>query len=160
MDAFVASHADPTTVGIPWNQSSRRSQSLGTVSAYAGPMLTTGSTLAASSCTSNRGNAALGLVILALLIGSIVLFAVLNAQARGKLAVANSELAYLRPEVARLRTMWGSAGPGPSTWPTGSGWFLDPAQRHEYRKWTGDAWSDDVSDGGALSKDPITDWRS
>lgn len=126
--------------------------------AYDDLMLTTGQTIAATSCTTNRGNAALGFVIIAVFIGGIVLFAVLNAQARGRLAVANAELAFLRPEVARLRTTWGAAGSGPSTWPTGVGWYPDPTQRHQYRQWTGDAWGDDVSDGGALSKDPLTGW--
>ena len=112
--------------------------------------------MAATTCTTNRGNAALGFVIIVLFIGAIVLFAVRNAQARGKLAVANAELAFLRAEVARLRGTWGAAGSGPSTWPTGAGWYPDPLQRHEYRQWTGDAWSDDVSDGGTMSRDPMT----
>ena len=88
----------------------------------------------------------------------IVLFAVLNAQARGKLAVANTELAFLRPEVARLRSTLGAAASGPSTWPTGAGWYPDPMQRHEYRQWTGTGWSDDVSDGGVVARDPISGW--
>jgi len=119
-------------------------------------MLTTGSTFAVTTCTTNRGNAALGFVIIAFFIGGIVTFAILNAQARRKLAVANAELAFLRPEVARLRGSWGGAGSGPSTWPTGAGWYPDPTARHEFRQWTGDTWSSNVSDGGITSSDPMT----
>ena len=35
------------------------------------------------------------------------------------------------------------------------GWHPDPTGRHEYRYWEGGAWTDDVSDGGATSVDPI-----
>jgi|tagenome__1003787_1003787.scaffolds.fasta_scaffold20928395_6 hypothetical protein len=40
------------------------------------------------------------------------------------------------------------AGPGPS-------WQGDPTGRHEYRWWTGNAWADQVSDGGTTGSDPI-----
>lgn len=35
------------------------------------------------------------------------------------------------------------------------GWLPDPTGRHEYRYWDGARWSDDVSDGGNTSVDPI-----
>ena len=35
------------------------------------------------------------------------------------------------------------------------GWNPDPTGRHEYRYWDGGRWTDDVSDGGATSVDPI-----
>jgi hypothetical protein len=123
-------------------------------------MMPTAATLAVTSCTTNRGNAALGLVIIALFVGAIVLFAVLHAQARSRLAIAHSELALLRPEVARLRGMSGAGGSSPATWPTGPGWYADPMQRHQYRMWSGYSWSDDVADGGNVSRDPMTGGRT
>jgi len=119
-------------------------------------MRTTGSTLAVTTCTTTHGNTAVGLVVIALFIGAVVLFAVLNAQARGKLAAANAELAYLRPEVAWLRSSGGAGGPGASTWPTGAGWYPDPLRRHDHRHWSGTGWTDDVSDGGVRSRDPLS----
>jgi Protein of unknown function (DUF2510) len=35
------------------------------------------------------------------------------------------------------------------------GWQPDPSGRHEYRYWDGSAWTDDVSDAGATSLDPL-----
>jgi hypothetical protein len=35
------------------------------------------------------------------------------------------------------------------------GWQPDPTGRHEYRYWDGTNWSDDVSDGGVTSNDPV-----
>jgi hypothetical protein len=35
------------------------------------------------------------------------------------------------------------------------GWNPDPAGRHEYRYWDGSAWTDDVSDNGVTSTDPL-----
>ena len=35
------------------------------------------------------------------------------------------------------------------------GWNPDPTGRHEYRYWDGGRWTDDVSDGGATSVDPV-----
>jgi hypothetical protein len=35
------------------------------------------------------------------------------------------------------------------------GWQPDPTGRHEYRYWDGSRWSDDVSDGGVASTDPV-----
>lgn len=35
------------------------------------------------------------------------------------------------------------------------GWQPDPSGRHEYRYWDGTAWTDDVSDAGATSVDPL-----
>jgi hypothetical protein len=34
------------------------------------------------------------------------------------------------------------------------GWWPDPTQRHEYRYWDGQAWSDVVADGGVESREP------
>lgn len=34
-------------------------------------------------------------------------------------------------------------------------WYTDPTQRHELRYWNGSAWTDDVSDGGVQSTDPL-----
>lgn len=35
------------------------------------------------------------------------------------------------------------------------GWQQDPTTRHEYRYWDGFQWTDDVSDGGVTSVDPV-----
>jgi hypothetical protein len=35
------------------------------------------------------------------------------------------------------------------------GWQPDPTGRHDYRYWDGSRWTDDVSDAGATSKDPV-----
>lgn len=36
-----------------------------------------------------------------------------------------------------------------------SGWQRDPTARHEYRYWDGSRWTDDVSDRGVTSTDPM-----
>ena len=36
-----------------------------------------------------------------------------------------------------------------------SGWHRDPTARHEYRYWDGARWTDDVSDRGVTSTDPM-----
>jgi hypothetical protein len=36
-----------------------------------------------------------------------------------------------------------------------AGWHPDPAGRHEMRYWTGTGWTDDVSDAGVSTKDPM-----
>ena len=36
-----------------------------------------------------------------------------------------------------------------------AGWNPDPTGRHEYRYWDGDRWTDDVSDTGVTSVDPV-----
>jgi hypothetical protein len=36
------------------------------------------------------------------------------------------------------------------------GWQPDPTGRHEYRYWDGTQWSDDVSDGGVATTDPVS----
>ncbi|MEY2589979.1 MAG: hypothetical protein QOJ67_1963 [Acidimicrobiaceae bacterium] len=36
-----------------------------------------------------------------------------------------------------------------------AGWQQDPSGRHEYRYWDGSAWTDNVSDSGATSVDPL-----
>ena len=35
------------------------------------------------------------------------------------------------------------------------GWHPDPQGRHEHRFWDGTAWTDQVSDGGVVSTDPV-----
>ena len=35
------------------------------------------------------------------------------------------------------------------------GWNPDPSGRHEYRYWDGSNWTDDVSDNGVTSTDPL-----
>ena len=35
------------------------------------------------------------------------------------------------------------------------GWLPDPSGRHEYRYWDGTTWTDDVSDNGVTSTDPL-----
>lgn len=36
-----------------------------------------------------------------------------------------------------------------------AGWHPDPRGRHEHRYWDGTQWTDDVADGGVVSKDPV-----
>ena len=42
---------------------------------------------------------------------------------------------------------------GPPSWPPG--WHPDPAGRHQYRLWDGTRWTEQVSDGGVASWDPM-----
>jgi hypothetical protein len=39
--------------------------------------------------------------------------------------------------------------------PQAAGWQPDPSGRHDYRYWDGAAWTDDVSDNGQTSVDPL-----
>jgi hypothetical protein len=78
---------------------------------------------------------------------------VLNAQARGKLARANAELAFLRPEYARLLGVAPGGGFWPSTTGMSPGWHPDPTGRRQYRLWDGYVWGDEVADDGIASTD-------
>ena len=108
-------------------------------------------------------------IILLGIVGAIVFLVVTNVQARRKLAVANAELSYLRPENARLQQWLGTMGGGLGGAPVapqlergGYGmetaiaaqWYADPSGRHELRYWDGTAWTDHVSDQGVTSTDP------
>jgi hypothetical protein len=99
------------------------------------------------------------------IVGAVVALAIVNSRGRGRLAAANSELAYLRPENFRLQ-QWiaglsGSPIPAAPTSgpPTDSSippqWHVDPARRHELRFWDGTKWSDQVSDHGVTATDPL-----
>jgi Protein of unknown function (DUF2510) len=126
--------------------------------------------LAAATCTKeSTAGAIFGAALLVAVVGAIVFFAVANAQARRKLAVATVELSYLRPENARLHHWLGGGSSGfggapvaPLEEHSGYGfeaavppqWYSDPSGRHELRYWNGTAWTDDVSDHGASSTDP------
>ncbi len=119
---------------------------------------------AAESCqkTSTAG-AVVGFVIILAFIGGLIALAVANARARGRLATANAELSYLRPEVARLQ-QWLSGGPVTASGSPEGGrdthrpappqWHPDPSGRHQYRLWDGTSWTDQVSDGGVVATDP------
>jgi hypothetical protein len=129
--------------------------------------------LATTTCTKeSTAGSIIGIVILLAVVGAIVFFAVANAQARKKLAMATGELNYLRPENARLQQwlsgMSGGFGGSPVAAPVaaleehggyGVGttvapqWYSDPSGRHELRYWNGEAWTDDVSDHGVTSTD-------
>ena len=37
-----------------------------------------------------------------------------------------------------------------------AGWHADPMSRHEHRYWNGNEWTDQVSDSGQVSSDPIS----
>src|SRR5580704_9335598 len=101
--------------------------------------------LVSADCSTkdSGGNAAVGLVILLVIVGPIVALAIANSRARRNLAMANAELNFLRPECARLR-QWrdttaataGNADPS-SGYGTGSPmpaqWYPDPSRRHELR---------------------------
>jgi len=44
---------------------------------------------------------------------------------------------------------------GSGTTGASGGWHADPTGRHQHRFWNGAAWTDDVSDNGVPSKDPL-----
>ncbi len=53
---------------------------------------------------------------------------------------------------------YGTTGPygtGPATGAPPPGWYADPAGHHEHRYWSGDAWTEHVSDRGVVSTDPL-----
>jgi hypothetical protein len=126
--------------------------------------------LAATTCTKeSTAGAIFGGALLLAVVGAIVFFAVANAQARRKLAVATVELSYLRPENARLHQWLGGASRGFGGAPVAPQeehvgysieaaippqWYSDPSGRHELRYWNGSTWTDDVSDHGVSSTDP------
>jgi hypothetical protein len=59
---------------------------------------------ATETCTrSTTASAVTGLVILAAIVGGFIALGIANGRARARLAAANSELDYLRPENARLQ---------------------------------------------------------
>ena len=47
-------------------------------------------------------------------------------------------------------------GPDDSRRPEPPNWYPDATGRHQMRYWDGQAWTSHVSDGGALSEDPLT----
>jgi Protein of unknown function (DUF2510) len=113
-----------------------------------------------------------GFVILAAVIGGIVALVIANSSARSRLTAANAELAFLRPENARLQQWLAAASGAPvheaystgyTTAPTGyttasappAQWHPDPTGRHQVRLWDGVQWSDQVSDDGVVSTDQI-----
>ncbi len=105
-----------------------------------------------------------GSVILLAIVAGIVVLAVANGRARGRLTAAKAELAYLRPENARLQdwvahlTGAPSSAPYPSAYPSvgspAAGWHPDPSERHELRFWDGTNWTEHVSDQGVTATDP------
>jgi hypothetical protein len=127
--------------------------------------------LAVTCQQSSTAGAVSGLVILLAIAGAIVGLAIANGRARQRLASANAEIAFLRPENARLQQwvagLTGSAvspgptggtppgyGGGPAAYSVPPQWYADPSGRHELRYWDGAGWSDRVSDHGTTSTDP------
>jgi Protein of unknown function (DUF2510) len=122
--------------------------------------------LAATTCRQSSTAAGIvGLVVLLGLIAGVIVLAVLNSEARGRLAAANAELDYLRPEHARLH-QW-VVGLGRSVTPpvrpeseraeepgVPPQWSPDPSGRHQLRYWDGTSWSDHVADDGLTGTDP------
>jgi len=122
--------------------------------------------VATTSCQKTSTAATItGSVILLAIIGGIVVAVIANASARRKLTAANAELAYLRPENARLQQWVGSMSGSPvhdaysSGYMTGSArpsqWHPDPSGRHQHRLWDGTQWSDQVADDGVISTDAV-----
>ena len=119
----------------------------------------------ADSCEKTSTAASItGVVILLALVGGVIALAIANSQARSRLAAANNELGYLRPEYARLQ-LWAAqvsgtpvieaeATPYPTTTPVPAQWYPDPSGRHELRYWEGSHWTGHVSDQGVTSLDP------
>jgi len=130
------------------------------------------SALAAVSTTcqkTNPGAAAVGFVIFFGIVAGIVALAVANGRARSRLATANAELAFLRPENLRLNQLVASltgssyheayatpSAPSAPSAPSGpdARWYPDPSGRHQLRWWNGNEWTDSVFDGGVASNDP------
>jgi Protein of unknown function (DUF2510) len=120
---------------------------------------------AATTCQQTSTAAGVvGVLILLGLVAGVIVLAVLNSNARGRLAAANAELNHLRPEYARLH-QWATgsgASSGSSATPTEvSGgpttppqWSPDPSGRHQLRYWDGTSWSHHVADGGLTGTDP------
>jgi hypothetical protein len=78
---------------------------------------------------------------------------------------AIAELAFLRPENARLQ-QWVASLTGTTAhdaytpgYTTDAGspaqWHPDPSGHHQLRWWDGANWSDQVSDDGVASSDPV-----
>jgi hypothetical protein len=134
--------------------------------------------LATVTCTKETTAGTVGASIFFLaIVGAVVFFVVAYVQSRRKLAVANAELSYLRPENTRLQQWLGGmiGGPGgaqvaPQLEYGGFGpgqpelgaygqtaiapqWYADPSGRHELRYWDGSAWTDHVSDHGVTAID-------
>jgi Protein of unknown function (DUF2510) len=123
---------------------------------------------AATTCQQTSTAAGVvGLLIFLGLVAGVIVLAVLNSTARGRLAAANAELNHLRPEYARLH-QWiagsraSTASPaapaaqtegldGPTAPPQ---WSPDPSGRHQLRYWDGTSWSHHVADGGLAGTDP------
>jgi len=121
---------------------------------------------AASNCQTNSAGAVIaGTIFVLAPIAGLIVFAILNAGARRRLAVAHAELEFLRPENARLQHWLNNlagapvvahdAGAYPTETPIPPEWYTDPSGRHEYRLWDGASWTEDVSDHGVASKDAL-----
>ena len=61
--------------------------------------------------------------------------------------------AALKPRVAEIERRLGGAA-APTAQPA-AGWQADPTGRHEHRYWDGARWTDQVSDAGVASTDPV-----
>ncbi len=141
------------------------------VPAYDDPMeLTSTFVLATETCQqTTAAGTAFGVVILLAIVAAIVVLSIMTARSRRQLAMANAELAYLRPENARLQE-WLRSTSGPpigATAPAGdpasdpypidqpipAAWYPDPSGRHQFRMWDGNQWTDDVADNGVTAKD-------
>jgi putative membrane protein len=59
-----------------------------------------------------------------------------------------------RMEKRPARALGAAPGGGEATIP--SGWYPDPSGRHQHRYWHDGAWTDQVSDGGRRSSEPVT----
>ncbi len=123
---------------------------------------------AATTCQrSSTAGAVVGLLVFLGLVAGVIVLAIANSNARGRLAAATAELDHLRPENARLNRwiagLGGSATSATPTAPATTGdrveavppqWSPDPSQRHQLRYWDGTSWSHHVADGGVTGIDP------
>lgn len=120
----------------------------------------------ATTCRASSTSATItGSVILLAIVAGLVTLGIATSRARTRLAAANTELAYLRPENARLQE-WvahltgspspsGHSSPYPTAGPQAADWHADPSERHELRFWDGTSWTDHVSDHGVTGTDPV-----
>jgi hypothetical protein len=63
----------------------------------------------------------------------------------------------LGPHIARTKNAASSVEvpPPPPHASAPAAWLSDPRGRHEFRYWDGEAWTDNVSDAGHTSTDPV-----
>ena len=87
---------------------------------------------------------------------AIAAAAAVGGASTAEVAAAASVVATPEEPVVSRTVTTGAAAPGAGAEaPLAAGWQPDPGGRHQYRYWDGSAWTDDVSDDGVASTDPM-----